>query len=204
MRLGCAIDRSGTRRALCAVVAMFGVLAVLAMRPGAPLEVRAADHAVQIQDFAFTPSTLTVSAGDTVTWTNADSAAHTVSAEGGAFDSGNLDPGQGFAFTFTAPGTYDYRCDYHASMTGTVVVEAAPAAAPTQPPAAPTPPPAAPAPSNAPAASFPPNTAMPAPGDGDPPTAPLLIGLGLLALATATVCAPSRAARAPRRGRPPR
>jgi hypothetical protein len=67
-----------------------------------------------------------------VTWSNVDGAPHTVTAENGAFDSGNLDEGAAFSFTFTAPGTYTYRCDYHPEMQATIVVAAAPAA-PAQP-----------------------------------------------------------------------
>ena len=55
-------------------------------------------------------------------WTNKDSMAHTVTASNGAFDSGNLDQGAKFSFTFTQEGTYDYVCTYHANMKGQIVV----------------------------------------------------------------------------------
>ena len=79
--------------------------------------------AVRIQDFAFDPPTVEIPAGTIVTWTNLDAVAHTATAADGAFDSGNLDPGQSFSFTFDAPGTHDYVCRYHPNMRGTVVVE---------------------------------------------------------------------------------
>jgi plastocyanin len=80
---------------------------------------------VNIQNFAFDPPNITVAPGTTVTWTNNDSAPHTVTATdpAGAFDSGTLQPGQSYSFTFTQPGTtYAYYCAIHPSMTGTVTV----------------------------------------------------------------------------------
>jgi len=77
---------------------------------------------VTIANFAFAPATLTVKVGTTVTWTNQDSAAHTVTSDTGIFDSGNLPQGKSFSYTFAAAGTYPYHCTYHAMMTATVVV----------------------------------------------------------------------------------
>jgi plastocyanin len=80
---------------------------------------------VNIQNFAFDPPNITVAPGTTVTWVNNDSAPHTVTATdpAGAFDSGTLQPGQSFSFTFTQPGTtYAYYCAIHPSMRGTVTV----------------------------------------------------------------------------------
>src|SRR5215217_3958974 len=93
------------------------------------------ETAVSIVDFAFQPASIEVAAGSTVTWTNTGAATHTVTADNGAFDSGQLGPGATFSQTFTTPGTYTYHCEIHPRMTGTVVVTtpAAPAA-----PAAPT------------------------------------------------------------------
>ncbi len=79
-------------------------------------------HEVDIRGFAFEPKTLDVQVGDTVRWTNADSAAHTVSAEEYVFESGSLAGGTSFSFTFKAAGTFGYRCDIHPSMTGYVIV----------------------------------------------------------------------------------
>jgi plastocyanin len=99
-----------------------------------PPPAAAASQQVQIANSAFGPSALTVQVGDTVTWTNADDRPHTVTSDGGAFDSGNLDEGASFSFTFTAAGTYTYRCQYHPEMVATIVVQAA-SAAPAAPPA---------------------------------------------------------------------
>lgn len=86
-------------------------------------------NTVTMQNISFTPDDIEVSAGDTVTWVNEEeSASHTVTAgseddPSGEFDSGNLDPGDTFEFTFEEPGTYGYYCDVHpGSMSGTVTV----------------------------------------------------------------------------------
>jgi plastocyanin len=78
--------------------------------------------AVEIADFAFAPEASDVKVGDSVKWTNKDGAAHTVTADDGAFDSGNLAGGKSFSFTFEEAGTFAYHCNIHQSMTGTVVV----------------------------------------------------------------------------------
>ena len=83
----------------------------------------ASSSAVQIKNFAFAPASLTVSVGATVTWTNNDSVTHTVTANDKSFDSGNLDPGKTFSFTFKKAGTYAYHCAIHTNMTATIVVK---------------------------------------------------------------------------------
>ncbi len=95
-----------------------------------------APAAVNIQGFAFSPSPLNITSGTNVTWTNRDAAPHTASSSAGApnaFDSSTLGNGQSFSFTFNTPGTYNYICNIHPSMTASVVVSAAaqPTAAPT-------------------------------------------------------------------------
>ncbi len=71
----------------------------------------------------YSPATLTISAGETVTWFNADTMIHTVTSGTGLFDSGELRPGGRFSYTFTEPGTYSYFCIPHPWMQGTVVVQ---------------------------------------------------------------------------------
>jgi len=78
--------------------------------------------AVRIAGFAFAPDSRSVKVGDSVTWTNQDGATHTVTADDGAFDSGNLAGGKAFSFTFDEAGTYAYHCNIHKSMTGRVTV----------------------------------------------------------------------------------
>jgi plastocyanin len=80
--------------------------------------------AVSIDNFTFTPQTLTVK-GTTVTWTNRDDIPHTVVSASNAFKkSGALDTDDSYSFTFTRPGTYQYFCYIHPRMVGSIVVEA--------------------------------------------------------------------------------
>ena len=105
--------------------------------------------AASIGDRVFAPSSITVAVGGTVTWTNDDDRAHTVTATGGSFDSGVLDQGGSFAQRFGAAGTFAFLCAIHPEMQGEVTVVGAggggasggaPAATPTPAPtAAPTP-----------------------------------------------------------------
>ena len=81
-----------------------------------------AQVAVSIANFAFDPNPVSVAVGDTVTWTNNDGVPHTVTANDGSFQSGTLQPGQSFSFTFTAPGSFAYHCEFHANMSGQVDV----------------------------------------------------------------------------------
>ena len=88
----------------------------------APAEDGTAGDAVRIVDFNYTPPKLLVEAGTTVTFTNEDGFAHTATAKDKSFDSGNLEEGAAFEHTFDTPGTYEYLCAIHNSMTGSVVV----------------------------------------------------------------------------------
>ncbi|KNB54287.1 hypothetical protein AC230_05715 [Streptomyces caatingaensis] len=84
---------------------------------------RAAATKVTIAGFAYSPGTLTVGRGTTVTWTNTDAAPHTVTSEGGGpLRSATLRAGDSYTFTFNSPGTYSYFCTFHPHMHGTVVV----------------------------------------------------------------------------------
>jgi plastocyanin len=78
---------------------------------------------VDIKSYAFSPQSLTIKPGTTVTWTNSDSVPHTVTANDKSFDSGTLNSGGAYAFTFTEPGTYTYYCQIHPSMKGTIIVQ---------------------------------------------------------------------------------
>jgi plastocyanin len=79
--------------------------------------------AVIIAGFAFSPQTLTVAKGTSVTWTNNDSTTHTVTSDTSVWDSGNLAPGKTFSFTFNQTGTFPYHCNIHSSMTAKIVVQ---------------------------------------------------------------------------------
>ena len=86
----------------------------------------AGSASVSVGEFFFAPPSITIQAGGTVTWSNDGESAHTVTANSGSFDSGNLDPGQSFSHTFSQPGTFAYFCQYHESLgqKGTVTVQA--------------------------------------------------------------------------------
>jgi LPXTG-motif cell wall-anchored protein len=77
---------------------------------------------VTIADFSFRPSTITVDVGDTVTWTNQDSAPHNAVADNGSFETRTLNRGQSDSHTFSDGGTFSYICTIHPQMRGTVVV----------------------------------------------------------------------------------
>ncbi len=83
----------------------------------------ASQNSVTIANFAFSPATLTVKAGTTVTWTNKDSATHTVTSDTGAFDSGNVANNATYSYTFGSAGTFAYYCGIHPAMKATVVVQ---------------------------------------------------------------------------------
>ena len=81
-------------------------------------------HYIDIQNMDYSPSSITINVGDTIIWTNQESSMpHTVTANDGSFNSGNMGSGDTFSFTFTSAGTFDYYCAYHSSMTGTVTVQ---------------------------------------------------------------------------------
>ncbi|MCW2869434.1 cupredoxin family copper-binding protein [Actinacidiphila oryziradicis] len=88
--------------------------------PTAPV----AGDAVAIKNFAFSPAVLKVKAGTTVTWTNQDTDAHTVTStgSGGPLKSAALATRATYRYTFTKPGTYAYLCTIHPFMTATVEV----------------------------------------------------------------------------------
>jgi plastocyanin len=80
--------------------------------------------AVTIAKFAFAPASLTVSPGQSITWTNTDPVAHTATSDDNLWDSGGLPPPNGsFSTMFSEPGTYAYHCSIHPFMRGTIVVQ---------------------------------------------------------------------------------
>lgn len=78
---------------------------------------------IKIDNFSFTPPTITVHAGAHVRWTNRDDVPHTVVSEDKSFRSRALDTDEAFDYTFSKPGTYKYFCSLHPNMTATVVVK---------------------------------------------------------------------------------
>ena len=82
-----------------------------------------ASNSVSITGFTFSQQALTVTAGTTVTWTNNDSVAHTVTSNTSIFDSGTINPGGTYSRAFAAVGVFPYKCTFHPSMTGTITVQ---------------------------------------------------------------------------------
>jgi LPXTG-motif cell wall-anchored protein len=91
----------------------------------APRATAAADTSVTVRDFDFAPSSITVDVGDTVTWTNEGPTPHTATADDGSFDTGVFEAGESRSHTFDQAGTFQYFCQPHPQMRGTVTVRAA-------------------------------------------------------------------------------
>ncbi len=125
------LSRTPWRAALAGIAA----LAVLALpaallaggRQSLPATPRVAKVAagpqVHIDNFQFSPATLTVPKGTTVTWINQDDMVHTVTSAAQVFSSASLETDDSFSYTFTTPGTYTYYCKLHPRMTATVIVQ---------------------------------------------------------------------------------
>lgn len=109
------MDRRSRFASAAAVCAALAIAASLAVAP-----VIAADRTGTIAGFAFSPKTVTVNVGDSITWTNNDGVTH--NATGSGFATGSIASGGSKAVTFNSAGTFAYRCTIHPTMTGTVVV----------------------------------------------------------------------------------
>jgi plastocyanin len=83
----------------------------------------ASQNSISIKGLAFNPASLTIVKGASVTWTNDDSTTHTVTSDTGAFESGNLSPGNSFTHQFNDAGTFPYHCSIHTFMKGTITVQ---------------------------------------------------------------------------------
>lgn len=112
---------TNTKTLLCLVAVAAGVALLPAGLTAEDSQMKT--NEVKIDNFCFTPQTLTVPAGTKVTWINQDDVPHTVTSDDKLFVSRALDTDQQFSFTFTAPGTYSYYCSVHPKMTGKVVVK---------------------------------------------------------------------------------
>lgn len=80
-------------------------------------------YEVAIQSNGFMPVNMTVPVNTTVTWTNKDASAHTVTSDDDLFDSGSINSGGTYKHQFTAAGTYTYHCNIHPDMIATVIVQ---------------------------------------------------------------------------------
>ncbi len=95
---------------------------VPAAQPGGPTSAPQQSPDVTIQDFSFSPASITSHVGQKITWTNKGPSPHTATSDTGAWDSGTLNPGATFSWTPNSAGTFTYHCSIHSSMKGTVVV----------------------------------------------------------------------------------
>jgi plastocyanin len=109
-------------RLLAAFLVAVYASALLAAQPAA-----AATHSIAISGYTFSPAAMTITAGDTVTWTNDDQAPHDVTTTSGpvAIHGSTMSKGQSWSYTFTTPGTYSYICSIHPDMTASLTVVAA-------------------------------------------------------------------------------
>jgi Icc protein len=81
------------------------------------------EEQVKIDNFNFIPATLTVKAGTTVTWVNADDVPHTVVNTAKIFSSPVMDTDDKYTHKFTDPGSYEYYCSVHPHMKGKIIVQ---------------------------------------------------------------------------------
>jgi len=111
-----------TRRAMAAPTTLAVGLAMAFAFVLAPSRAVAASVPVTIQYQSYRAGSIDALPGDAVTWTNDGGRTHTVTADYGAFDSGDVSVGHQFMWTPTAPGTYTYHCTIHTAMVGVVHV----------------------------------------------------------------------------------
>ena len=111
-----------SRHHVAALVLLFLLSATLVQVPPPPA--RAGDIAVDLAQFQYAPSTLAITVGTTITWSNKDSTSHNVAFDQGPelFVSEVLEQGSTVRFTFNKPGKYHYFCEWHPNMQGEVIV----------------------------------------------------------------------------------
>jgi plastocyanin len=103
----------------------FFFAAAVSVSAASAQQVATAPSQVTIQNFAFSPPTLTIAAGTRVEWVNRDGTPHTVIGVGkpAPFKSPALDTGDSFGQVFSTPGTYAYFCGMHPMMVGKIIVK---------------------------------------------------------------------------------
>lgn len=106
-----------------AFLLLLGTLVLFGGKNASAESTSSAASDVKIDNFSFTPTTVTVPEGTTITWTNSDDIPHTVVSDDKVFKSKVLDTDEKFSYTFTKPGTYPYFCSIHPKMTAKVVVQ---------------------------------------------------------------------------------
>jgi len=120
------------KNAVITLITLLGIvganfLAVKSFAVAQPGSASAADDTMQMQvtidNFKFSPETVTIKAGTTVVFTNHDDVPHTVVAEADTFRSKAMDTDEKYSYRFATPGTYKYFCSIHPKMTGTIMVQ---------------------------------------------------------------------------------
>ena len=103
------------------------------MAQPAAAQAKSADYTIKITNYKFARQALTIKVGQTVKWINEDSAPHTVTTTSGPakFDSGTLQKGDSWSYTFTKPGTYKYYCAVHPDMKASVTAQGSSAPPPS-------------------------------------------------------------------------
>ncbi len=93
------------------------------MSPAPPPPPAPQPNTVVMSNYAFSPTTVTVAKGTTITWQNNDGVAHTSTSDTGVWDTGNIPSGGSKTTTFDVTGTFPFHCSYHTMMTGKIVVQ---------------------------------------------------------------------------------
>lgn len=117
------MNRASFKPRIAAGLVVLAGFILLGITTAQPQNNAAARSEVTIDNFSFTPPTVTVSIGTTVRWTNHDDIPHTVVSDDKSFKSKALDTDEEFTYTFTKAGTYGYFCSLHPKMTAKVVVQ---------------------------------------------------------------------------------
>ena len=113
-------------RSLAAALVLLAMTGGRALAVGESVSIAIVDAPRPQTKWGYAPGTRTVAPGTWVTWSNDGQDAHTVTALDGSFDSGDLDPSEGFSWYFDQPGTIEYVCALHPWMTGKIVVADSP------------------------------------------------------------------------------
>ena len=122
---------AGVVRLATALAGILGSVLLGSLLASAPAA--AATHTIVIRQYAYSPASLTIRQGNTVTWTNQDSVEHDVTVTQGptSFRSPMLAKGQSWRHTFDTPGTWSYICSVHPDMRATVTVQPRPTPTPS-------------------------------------------------------------------------
>lgn len=111
-------------RKLLIITALVGVIFLImsCYKSKSSYNNNASTYKVSISSAGYSPASLTIATGSTITWTNNDNMVHTVVTADGSINSGDIAAGSSYSKTFSAAGTFNYYDVNNKSMTGVVVV----------------------------------------------------------------------------------